>query len=207
MYFLGTDYIISSLLWLSAISIFVFTVKKIIIKQLYPKTTLDLFLSKLKVFLDKTYPDFKFDLSIVEQTKSIEDPNQRKYTIIDEVFTQYKNIKLDKSKYPQSTSQSLQWNSYVFNCEPNKDKLPSDWVKRKNALIIRDHKKCIRCSKNVTIDNMKIYMIKSIKNGGKYNLENLLPVCKDCEKILNNETKKFSQLNIKDTLNLIVQES
>ena len=48
MYFLGTDYIISSLLWLFIIFAFVFTFRKHIMKLFYPETTLDLFISKLK---------------------------------------------------------------------------------------------------------------------------------------------------------------
>jgi hypothetical protein len=203
---LGYDFIISSSIWLIAIGTFVYTVKKVIIPKLYPKATLDLFLSKLKIFLEKTYPDIKFDFSIVGQSKSIEDPNERKLTIADNIFSQYKDLKLDSNKFPKTTSQSLQWSSYVFNCEPNKDKLPPDWVKRKNALIIRDHKKCLRCSKNITIDTINIYMLRSLKEHGKYNLENLISICKDCEKILTNNTKKQINLNIKESLNAIVQE-
>jgi len=207
MVYLGYDFIISSLLWLFGIGIFVFTFKKHLLKLIYPHTTFDLFISKLKIYLEKTYPLIKFDLSIIELTKQDKNPDTRTYSIIDDIFNQFKNIKIKQSKLPQSTPQSLQWNGYIFNSEPNKEKLPPDWIKRKNALIIRDHKKCLRCSKTITINNIKIYMIRSLKNGGKYHLENLIAVCSDCEKILNNDTKKLHQLNIKDDLNLIAQES
>ncbi|MEA2017466.1 MAG: hypothetical protein U9N59_03365 [Campylobacterota bacterium] len=207
MVYLGYDFIITSLLWLFGIAIFVFAFRKHILKIIYPQTTFDLFLSKLKIYLDKTYPLIKFDLSIIEQSKNEKNPDSRKYTIIDDILRQFKNLNIDRSKLPQSTPQSLQWSEYIFNCEPNRDKLPPDWIKRKNALIIRDHKKCFRCSKTVTLNNIKIHMIRSLKNGGKYHLENLIAICHDCEIILNNDTKKMHQLTIKDDLNLIVQES
>ena len=207
MIYLGYDFIISSLLWLFGISIFVFAFRKHILKILYPHTTFDLFLSKLKIYLDKTYPLVKFDLSIIEQSKHDKNPNSRPFTIIDNILKQFKDLKIEESKLPKSTPQSLQWSGYIFNCEPNRDKLPPDWVKRKNALIIRDHKKCLRCSKTVTLNSIKIHMIRSLENGGKYHLENLIAVCKDCEVILNNDTKRLHQLTIKDELNLIVQES
>ena len=207
MVYLGYDFIISSLLWLFGIAIFVFTFRKHILKIIYPQTTFDLFTSKLKIYLDKTYPLVKFDLSVIEQSKHEKNPDARKYAIIDDILRQFKNLKIEQSKLPKTTPQSLQWNGYVFNCEPNREKLPPDWVKRKNALIKRDHKKCLRCSKTVTLSNIKIHMIRSLKDGGKYYLENLLSVCHDCEIVLNNDTKKSNQLTIKDDLNIIVQES
>ena len=207
MVYLGYDFIISSLLWLFGIAIFVFTFRKQILKIIYPHITFDLFISKLKIYLDKTYPLIKFDLSVIEQSNDDKNKDSRTYTIIDSILKQYRSLKVEQSKIPQSTPQSLQWSGYVFNCEPNKDKLPPDWIKRKNALIIRDHKQCSRCSKTVTLNNIKIHMIRSIKNGGKYHLENLIAVCKDCKVILDNDVKKIHQLDIKNDLNLIVQES
>ena len=114
MYFLGTDYIVSSLLWLTLVAIFVFTFRKPIMKLLYKKATLDLFISKLKIYLEKTYPDIKFD-----------------YSIVDNIIDQFKRIELNTSKYPKNTPKELHWGSYMFNCEPNKDKLPKDWMQRK----------------------------------------------------------------------------
>ena len=207
MYFLGTDYIVSSLLWLLIIFIFVFTFRKQIKKLFYPKTTLDLFLSKLKIYLEKTYPDIKFNYDIVENSKSEKNPELRKYLIADEMIDQYKRIKIDQSKYPKTTAKELQWNSYVFNCEPNKDKLPTDWMQRKNALFLRDHKKCFRCSTYVDLNTLYPKMIRSLKDGGKYYLENLIPLCSDCDKLLSDNPNKSSFLNIKDKLYEIVENS
>ncbi len=207
MHFLGLDYIISSIVWLSVIFALVFTFKEHIKKLFYPKTSLDLFVSKLKHYLQETYPLIKFDLSIIETSKTEQNPDIRKYTITENILNQYKKLKLDPNKFPQSTPTSLRWDSYIFNCEPNKDKLPPDWAKRKNALIIRDHKKCLRCSKTVTLNTIELHLIRPIQEGGKYYLENLISVCKDCEKILSNDPKKMANLNIKDDLDSIVQKT
>jgi len=207
MHFLGIDYIISSLIWLAIIFTIVFTFRKHIKKLFYPEVSLDLFTSKLKHYLQEKYPKIKFDLSIIKESKSEKNPDLRKYTIIENILEQYKNLKIDKEKLPQSTPTSLRWDGYIFNCEPDKDKLPPDWGKRKNALIIRDHKRCLRCSKTVTLNTIAIHLIRPINDGGKYYLENLLSVCKDCEKVLSNDPKKMANLNIKDDLDKIVSQS
>ena len=114
-------------------------------------------------------------------------------------------LKIDSDKLPKTTPQDLQWSSYIFNCEPNRNKLPPDWMQRKNALLIRNHKQCIRCSKHIDINAIEIYMIRPLIKGGKYFLENLLPVCKDCDRILSKDSKKMNHLDIKDNLNDIAQ--
>ena len=207
MYFLGTDYIISSLLWLLAIFIFVFTFKKQIMQLLYPITSLDLFISKIRTYTEKKYPDIKFDYTIIDLSLSEKNPELRKYMIADELIDQFKRIKINESKYPKTTAKELQWSSYIFNCEPNKDKLPTDWMQRKNALFLREHRKCFRCSTYIDINTLHPKMIRSLKEGGKYYLENLIPLCSDCDKILSDNPKKSSFLNIKDELYEIVEKN
>jgi 5-methylcytosine-specific restriction endonuclease McrA len=80
-------------------------------------------------------------------------------------------------------------------------------MQRKNALLIRDNKKCFRCSKHIDINHTNIYMIRSLKDGGKYYLENLIPVCKDCEKILSKNSKKMNYLDIKENLYNLVKNN
>jgi len=208
MYFLGTDYILSSLLWLIGIGAFVFTFRKPIMKLLYKKATLDLFITKLKIYLSKTYPDITFDYSIIEQTKDEPNPELRKYAIADDMIDQYKRIEIKTSKYPKNTPKDLQWSSYLFNCEPNKDKLPKDWMQRKNALFVRDHKKCFRCSTHVDLNTIHPKMIRPLKDGGKYYLENLISLCPDCDRLLSDDPKKKNGfLNIKDKLYQISESS
>lgn len=206
MAFLGTDYIVSSLIWLTLIIAFIFTFKEQIKKIIYKKTTFDKFLSKLKTYLNQTYPNTTFDFSIIETSTTQENPDTRKYLIADNIVEQFIAIKLPPLN-PKPISKDLQWSSYTFNCEPIKDKLPKDWIQRKNALLIRDQKTCQRCGKKLELDSCDIYMIKPLEKGGKYYFENLILVCKDCKKILSNDPKKLNYLQIKDHLYDIVKQS
>lgn len=203
---LGTDYTISALIWLLSVALFIFAFRNQIRKIFYPKSSFDIFLSNLKNYLQETYPSLSFDFSIIEQSKTEENPDTRKYLIVDDIIDQFISKKLDPLN-PKPISKDLQWSSYTFNCEPVKDKLPKDWLQRKNALLVRDNKTCQRCSKKLDLDSSEIHMIKSLNEGGKYYLENLLLVCKDCKKILSNDPKKLNFLDIKEQLHLLVKES
>ena len=202
MAFLGLDFIVSSLIWLLVVILFAFIFRRHLKKFFYKDVSFDIFYKNLKSYLSETYPEVKFDLSIIETSKSEPNPNARKYLILDDIINQYISLKLDSSKYPKTSPQNLQWSSYIFNSEPNRDKLPTDWVQRKNALLIRDNKRCFRCSIHIDINSIQIHMIRSLEKGGKYFLENLIPVCKDCDKILN---KKIKHLEIKENLYALVK--
>lgn len=204
---LGLDFILSSLIWLSVVGIFVFAFRKQLQKLFFGASSFDLFLNKIKTYLTKNYPNFKPDFSIIEESKDEPNPVTRKYLIADNIVDQFINLNIDSSKYPKSTPKNLQWGTYVVNSEPNRDKLPPDWVQRKNALILRENKKCLRCSKHIDINTIYPHMIRPLEKGGKYFLENLLGVCKDCEKILSKDPKKMKFLDIKDDLHRIVKES
>jgi len=207
MFFLGTDYVISSLIWLTIIGVFVFAFRKKIFKRFYPEESLDKFIEKLQHYLKETYPDIKFDLSIIKISESEPNPDTRKYMITSDIFNQYSSLSMDPKKLPKLTPQSLQWQGYVFNCEPNKNKLPPDWGKRKNALLLRDHQKCLRCSKKLTLSSVEIHMLRGLEEGGKYHLENLIPVCKDCKKLLDNDPKKKTGYKLKEDLDEIIEKS
>jgi hypothetical protein len=207
MYFLGWDFIISSLLWMSFIFGILYIFREPIKKFIFGKGEFDFFIHRLKDYLETTYPDVKFDFTIIEESKKEPNPDARKYLIIDSVIDQFMKLQLDKSGFPKPITKDLQWGSYTFNCEPNKDKLPKDWNQRKSALLTRDKQKCFRCSKKLDINSVQIHMLRSLKEGGKYYLENLIPVCRDCEKILSRDSKKLSYLDIKDNLNEIVKSS
>lgn len=49
-------------------------------------------------------------------------------------------------------------------------------------------------------------MIHSLKQGGKYYLENLIPVCKDCHKILSKDPSKMKHIKLKEDLEDIAKE-
>jgi len=200
MYYLGWDFIISSLLWSIAVAAFVYTFRERILRFFQNKGNFDQFVIALKNYLKKHYPKIKFDLAMIGNSKSEPSEETRKVMVVDDIVEQYKHIKIDKNKHPKPTGPTLQWDSYIFNSEPNRNKLPNDWEQRKNALLTRDNQECFRCTKKISQNTVAIYMLKSLKNGGKYHLENLIPVCKDCERILSDDPKKLNFLTIKDDL-------
>jgi len=207
MYFLGTDFIISSIIWLTLVGIFVFAFRKKIFKRFYEEDNLEEFINSVQIYLKKNYPDLKFDLSIIKVSESEPNPETRKFMITSDIITQFSNLKLDKNKFPKNTPQVLHnWDGYVFNCEPNKQKLPPDWAKRKAALLQRDNKTCLRCTKKLDMKEIDIHMIRSLKDGGKYYLENLIPVCRDCKKLLENDPKKNKNLNLKNDLEDLIDK-
>jgi hypothetical protein len=201
----GSDFIISSLIWLCIVLLFVFTFRHQLKKLFYKKTPFDIFLNKLKNYLEKNYPKINFDFSIIETSKKEENPDTRKYLIIDNIIDQYLALKIENKPSPKPISKNLQWQSYTFNCEPNRDKLPPDWIQRKNALLIRENGVCFRCNKHITIETSDIHMLRSLDQGGKYYLENLVPVCKDCKRVLSKDPKKLNHLDIKDDLQAIAK--
>jgi len=201
MYFLGTDYVVSSVIWLTILGIFVFAFRKKIFKRFYEEDNLEEFINSVQIYLKKNYPDLKFDLSVIRISESEPNPETRKLMITSDIITQFSNLKLDKNKFPTTTPQALHnWDGYVFNCEPNRQKLPPDWEKRKTALLQRDNKKCLRCTKKIDLKDTDIHMIRSLSEGGKYYLENLIPVCRDCKKLLENDPKKNKNLKLKEDL-------
>lgn len=202
----GNDFIISSLIWLCVVLVFVFTFRHQLKKLFYKKTPFDV-LSKLKIYLEETYPKITFDFSIIETSKKEPNPDTRKYLIVDNIIDQYLRLRIDNKPTPKPISKNLQWQSYTFNCEPNRDKLPPDWLQRKNALLTRDNHSCFRCAKSLTIETSDIHMLRSLEQGGKYYLENLVPVCKDCKRVLSKDPKKQNHLDIKDDLQAIVKNS
>jgi 5-methylcytosine-specific restriction endonuclease McrA len=71
--------------------------------------------------------------------------------------------------------------------------------------VERDKQQCFRCTKKINQTTVEIHMLKPLQSGGKYHLENLIPVCKDCYKILSGDSKKLNYLTIKDDLYYIAQ--
>ena len=83
MAFLGLDFIISSLIWLLVVILFAFIFRKHLKKFFYKDVSFDVFYKNLNSYLSETYPEVKFDLSIIETSKSEVNPNARKYLILD----------------------------------------------------------------------------------------------------------------------------
>ena len=192
--YLGIDFSIFSTLWLIGVFVFIFSFRKKIFRFLYKDADMEKFLFKLKSYLKETYPKIKFDYDYLDTLNDEPNPDAKKYALIDHIINQYVTYKFNPS-VQKSVPANLLWTSYVFDSKPNKDKLPKDWLKRKTVVFERDNKTCQRCSKKTDIKDSDLYLIKPIKKGGNYYLENLILLCNDCSKI--EKHKLDSSVNIK----------
>jgi hypothetical protein len=196
MFFLGYDFIILSLLLFVAIVIFLFSYRKKIFSKYYQDINSNSFTTKIKTYLTTTYPKFEFDFTVLQMKQNNQNPDTFVYLIVDEFIKQYiqKDIKI---VIKQGINKDDLWSEYTFLSNPIKEKLPTDWLKRKKLVFKRDKNICLRCSKTCEINNSVLALNRPLKDGGKYYIENLYTLCRDCNKIKSNNTK---ELDIKQEL-------
>lgn len=182
---LGTDFaIISLLIILSIIPLYIYKDK--LLSYLYPASDLETFLDEVKKYLQINHPKITFDFSIVKNTQNEENPKTREILIVEDLVKQFYSYEYSPQNMLIIPS-SMLWANYRDNCIPIKDKLPSDWARRKEAVFKRDKSKCQRCGRNLNIKEAHVMLLKKVKEGGQYNFENLITLCHDCYKINNSE--------------------
>ena len=199
----GNDFIISSSILIVGIFSSLYIFRKKIFKFYYNDSNFDLFISSITKYLETNHPKIKFDFSIVNKLSSEPNPTARAYAIVDGLIDQFLLAPVDTSSAHKPISQAQLWDSYTFNAKPNGTKLPSDWAKRKVVALQRDNNTCQRCGVSVKPENAHLFLIKSINNGGQFYLENLIIICKDCQKATTNKDLKY--LDIRDELNSFIQ--
>ena len=207
MSFLGLDFIISSLFWLTLVFSFMFLFRKKLFTFYYKSNNFDKFIEVLKKQLKQTYPKLTFDFSLIEDLKNEPNPQAKQYLLIDNIISQYQTKQFIPPKTTSVPTNKL-WPTYVLESKPTKSKLPNDWMKRKLVVYERDNKICQRCSKNISLKNSNIFMINSLQNKGQYYLENLILLCLDCDKIEKNKRDssiKLNYLEIKNELYSLVK--
>ncbi len=203
MAFLGTDFIISSTVLIVVIFSLLYIFRKKIFQTYYKKTDFDLFIRQVQKYLQTYCPKISFNYKIIDLSSNEQNPQARCYIIIDNLIDQFINADIDTSFTPHSISQNQLWDSYTFNAKPIGTKLPDDWTKRKMVVAQRDHNICQRCGKHTKPETTHLFLLKSIKDGGQFYLENLIIICKDCHKVTTKKDLKY--LDIKDELNSFVK--
>ena len=199
-HYLGADFTIASTLLLIIIFTLMYYFRQKIFFFLHKKENLDFFIQDVKNYLQNTYPQFQFDYTFISSIQE-QNPDAKKYEIVDMLILQYTN-KPYKREVINPMTEKL-WDSYVMFSKPEGQKEPKDIMKRKNAILEREHKRCQRCSKKITLLKSNLQMIKPITNNGTYYLENLVIVCHDCNKIEKNKTDPkidLKTLDIKEEL-------
>ncbi len=203
MAFLGNDFIVSSTIFIVVIFLLLYVYRQKIFKVYYKKTPFDLFIQNIKRYLKENHSKIKFNYSIIDKSSTELNPTTRQYLICDNLIEQFITIELKNIPIPNPIQQNQLWDSYTFNSRPNGLKLPEDWTKRKLIVLKRDHNICQRCGVFTKIENAHLILIKSIKEGGQFYLENLVIICKDCHKITTKKDLKY--LDIQDKLNSFIQ--
>lgn len=173
--------------------------RKRVFKFIYKGVDFKTFLINLKYYLEDHYPRIPFNFDIVEKTIDEKNQQLRQMLVIEDMIGQFSNHEFDVQTQ-SCISNELLWSNYEQNSKPAKDKYPKDWSRRKECTWNRDNGKCKRCGTQTKLVDAQISFVKSIKNGGGYNFENLFTLCSDCNKIINST-------NIQNTSkDLVIQE-
>lgn len=197
---LGTDFVIYSLLALSLL-IPVYLYRKKIFKFLYKPSNFVTFLTELKKHLNIYHPKINMNYSIVEQTVNEQNPKTRQILVVENMLSQFCEFEMFITTQTPVDKEHL-WQTYENDALPKKDKLPKDWLRRKDTAWKRDNCQCKRCGMKIQMNDTQIYLIKDIKDGGTYHFENMITVCNDCNRILNSTDlgKTVKSLDITDSL-------
>jgi hypothetical protein len=188
------------------ILILIYIVRKKKISSYEPD--IELFLKQLDEKLKTTYPKMEFDFKYLEKIKNEQNIELKKYALLDNIINQYKRFKFTPVAFNKPISSNLLWSSYAFNSKNLKNKLPDDWLLRKNAIYMRDEKICQRCSKKLQAKDIDIMFVKPLEKGGDFYLENMVLVCTDCVKVEKHkidETQSLNFLEIREDLYQLVK--
>ncbi len=198
---LDLDYIIfSSLIIACLLPLYIYKEKIFKVKKIKNDKGFPLFLKDLKLYMLQHHPKIDIDYRIVEKTKNEENMEIRQTLIIESVIKQFFNF-----PYPNETQASIPreklWINYEEKSKSN-PKYPSDWALRKEFAWKRDNRCCNRCGSAININEAYTSFVKEINNGGGYNLENIITLCVNCNKIINSKNPKSTilSLNLNDKL-------
>lgn len=156
-------------------------------------------------YLLKNYPKIDFDVSKLDG-KDSDDLEEERIIVVEDLVTQFASIEMSFPNSAPPMEHEYLWDTYLINSKPQNKKLPPDIKRRKEALLFRDKHTCQRCSKNLVFEDMRIYYLKPISEGGDYSFENMLSVCSDCHKILHSDDikKTVQELELTDKLYTII---
>ncbi|MCP4969018.1 MAG: HNH endonuclease [Arcobacter sp.] len=193
--------IFGSIIILSLVPLYIYREK--VFKKFYKSNNdIKFFLENIAIYLSATYPKIPFRNNNFKKYTKENNMRTQEILIIEELVKQYVNYEYEL-KTQKSIPKEKLWSSYEKNSKLLKDnKLPIDWQQRKETACLRDNNKCNRCGTKIKSSNANILLAKQMKNGGGFNLENIVVLCPDCTKILksSNLEKTSRDLNILDNL-------
>ncbi len=180
---LDFKFIISgTLIILALIPLYIY--RKTIFKHFYKKGDIKTFIKSLTIILKQDYPKIPFNFNILEKYKDEKDIRIQETLVVEDFVRQFCNYEYELNTQPSVSKEHL-WSTYEQNCSLRKDnQYPKDWNQRKEVAWIRDNKKCNRCGTELKLSDAQTLLVKQMKNGGGFNLENIAILCNDCTKVL-----------------------
>lgn len=184
--------ILASLLTASIIPLYIYREK--VFAFAYKSGSIEPFLDLVKNYMKQEHPKIPIDYSIVERTKEEKDIRIRETLIVEDVVSQYFNYEYEKQTQG-SVSKDKLWTGYNEKSTHN-HKTPSDWPQRKELAWARDNHKCNRCAKTTQLKDSVSIFVKDIEEGAGYNIENIITLCSDCNRILTSKNSKNTMSNL-----------
>lgn len=171
----------------------------------YKTGSLEFFIQDLKLHMKKEHPKIRFDYSIIQKTKNEKDIRIQETLIVEDIVNQFFNYEYEK-RTQKGVSKDKLWTGYEDKSKTN-SKTPKDWTERRELAWSRDNQSCNRCGTKIKFENTYTTFAKSIKDGGGYNLENIIVLCSDCNKILNstNPINTIASLSLNEKLMVFVK--
>jgi len=198
---LDTSFIIvGSILILSLIPLFIY--RKRIYRRFNKTDDTSLFEEDVKIYLTNNYPKIKFNYDALKKFDNEKNIQVKQILKIEELIKQFVNFKYELSTQ-KGVHHTMLWSGYDQNSKLLKDnKYPKDWARRRKAAWTRDEGICNRCGYKTKISEANALLAKQMKDGGGFNLENIVILCNDCARIIksSNLEKTSKDLNLLDKL-------
>lgn len=192
--------LIGFLLIASLIPLYIY--RREIYKKINKKGNIKAFLKDVEIYLKSNHPRINFDFSIISKYKNEKDIHVQEALIIEDFINQFVNYEYELTTQNPVAKEKL-WSSYDMNSKVvSEEKRPNDWARRKETAWNRDHGKCNRCGTKTKLVDAQILLARQTKDGGGFNLENLVVLCSDCSKVIRtaNKQKIGKDLNISEKL-------
>ena len=143
------------------------------------------FIRDVDTYLSIHYPKINFEFSsILKKVEDEKDIRVKEILIVEDLVKQFSNYEYELTTQKSIAKDKL-WSSYNTNSTLLKDnKFPVDWNQRKEAAWIRDRNKCNRCGNKIKLLDAQVLLAKQMKNGGGFNLENIVILCSDCARVI-----------------------
>ncbi|XPV69478.1 MAG: HNH endonuclease [Halarcobacter sp.] len=198
---LDLRFIISGLIIILAL-IPLYIYRKTLFKGFYKAGSLKAFMKDMQIILKNDYPKISFNFDILAKYEDEKNIRVKEILIVEDFVRQFCNHEYELNTQPSVSKEKL-WSSYEQNSTLHKDnKYPIDWNQRKEAAWSRDHKRCNRCGTTIKLIDAQTLLAKQMKNGGGFNLENIIILCQDCSRIVKstNIEKTSKDLHVLDRL-------